>query len=533
MTRAVVSRSLIFVFLCVGFAGASAAADLLAPTSLAATAVSSSQINLSWVESNANETAITVQRSLSAASGFVTIANLAKNSTSYSNTGLAAGTTYYYRVQAVGRKGIVSPFSNVAGATTGASVPTPTPTPTATPAPTPVAPSALAANAASASQINLSWSDNSANETGFKVERATSSAGPWGQIGTTAAASYADTGLSGSTTYWYRVRAYNTAGNSAYSNTASAITSASATAPAAPGNLAAGAVSASQINLSWLDNSSNENGFKIERAAASGGPWSQIGTAAAGAIAYVDASGLAGSTPYWYRVRAFNTAGDSPYSNTATATTQGIAAGGGSQLWATRFSGIGAFDNAYAMSLAVDSLGNSVVAGSFQRAVGFGGATLTSAGAGDAFVVKYSPTGQHLWSQRFGGTAEDVAQGVAVDASGNVFVTGYFSGSVTFGGAALTAVGQTDVFLAKYSPAGVHQWSRSFGGFNPDRGYSVAVDAGGNVVIAGYLVGTVDFGGGPLTSAGLADAYGAITADVVPVAAAGRRPVERVSTGAR
>jgi len=126
MTRAVVSRSLIFVFLCVGFAGASAAADLLAPTSLAATAVSSSQINLSWVESNANETAITVQRSLSAASGFVTIANLAKNSTSYSNTGLAAGTTYYYRVQAVGRKGIVSPFSNVAGATTGASVPTPT-----------------------------------------------------------------------------------------------------------------------------------------------------------------------------------------------------------------------------------------------------------------------------------------------------------------------------------------------------------------------------------------------------------------------
>lgn len=507
MTRAVVSRALIFVFLCVGFASVSTAADLVAPTSLTATAVSSSQINLSWVESNANETGITVERSLSSTSGFVTIANLAKNSSSYSNTGLAAGTTYYYRVQAVGRKGIVSAFSNVAGATTGTSVPTPTPTPTATPAPTPVAPSALAATAASASQINLSWSDNSGNETGFKVERATSSAGPWGQVGTTAAASYADTGLSGSTTYWYRVRAYNTAGNSGYSNTASATTSAPATAPAAPGNLAANAVSPSQINLSWLDNSSNETGFKIERSAASGGPWSQIGTAAAGAIAYVDATGLAASTPYWYRVRAFNTAGDSPYSNTATATTQGVAAGGGTQLWATRFSGIGAFDNAYAMSLAVDALGNSVVAGSFQRTVGFGGASLTSAGAGDVFVVRYSPTGQHLWSQRFGGTADDVAQGVAVDASGNVFVTGYFSGSVSFGGTALTAVGQTDVFLAKYSPAGVHQWSRSFGGFNPDRGYSVAVDAGGNIVIAGYLVGTVDFGGGPLTSAGLADTF--------------------------
>jgi fibronectin type 3 domain-containing protein len=508
MTRAV-SRALIFVCLCVGFAGVSAAADLLAPTSLAASAVSSSQINLSWVDPNTTETGVVVERSLLATSGFTAIASLPKNTRTYSDIGLAAGTTYYYRVQAVGRKGIFSPFSNVALATTGTSTPTPTPTPTptATPAPTPVAPSALSATAASASQINLSWSDNSSNETGFKVERATSSAGPWGQIGTTAAASYADTGLSGSTTYWYRVRAYNTAGNSGYSNTASATTSASATAPAAPGNLAATAASPTQINLSWLDNSTNETGFKIERAAASAGPWSQIGTAVAGAVSYADANGLAASTPYWYRVRAFNTAGDSTYSNTATATTQGVAASGGSQLWATRFSGIGAFDNAYAMSLAVDPLGNSVVVGSFQRTVSFGGASLTSAGAGDVFVVKYSATGQHLWSQRFGGTADDVAQGVAVDAAGNVFVTGYFTGSASFGGATLTAVGQTDIFLAKYSSAGVHQWSAGYGGFNPDRGYSVAVDAGGSVVIAGYLVGTVDFGGGPLTSAGLADAF--------------------------
>lgn len=502
MTRAAACRALTFLFLVTGFTGVTSAADLLAP-SLSATAVSSSQINLSWTDPNNTDTGLTVQRSLSAASGFVTVANLGKTASSYSNTGLAAGTTYYYRVQATGRKGTVSPFSNVAGATTGTSVPTPTPTP----APTPAAPSALAASAASSSQINLSWSDNSSNETGFKVERATSSAGPWGQVGTTPASSYSDAGLAGSTTYWYRVRAYNTSGDSGYSNSASATTSASTTAPAAPGNLAAGSSSPSQISLSWLDNSTNENGFKIERAASATGTWSQVGTAAAGAISYVDGTGLAASTAYWYRVRAYNTAGDSPYSNTASATTQGVAAGTGSQIWATRFSGTGAFDNAYATGVAVTAQGDVIVAGHFQRTVDFGGGPLTSLGVSDVFVAKYSSTGQHLWSRRFGGVNDDIAQGVAVDAAGNALVMGYFTGVADFGTGALTSAGMADAFLAKYSPTGAPLWVKRLGGTSNDRGYAVAVDTLGNPVVTGYMVGTVDFGGGPLVSAGAADVF--------------------------
>ena len=77
--------------------------------------------------------------------------------------------------------------------------------------------------------------------------------------------SYSNTGLTASTSYSYRVRAYNTAGDSDYSNTASAVTQAAPALPAAPTNLTATAVSKSQINLTWTDNATNEIGFQIER----------------------------------------------------------------------------------------------------------------------------------------------------------------------------------------------------------------------------------------------------------------------------
>jgi hypothetical protein len=91
----------------------------------------------------------------------------------------------------------------------------------------PAAPSGLAASAVSSSQINLTWTDNSTNETGFKVERGTSSSGPWTLVTTTGAnaTSFSNTGLSAATTYYYRVRATNGSGDSANSNTASATTS--------------------------------------------------------------------------------------------------------------------------------------------------------------------------------------------------------------------------------------------------------------------------------------------------------------------
>jgi hypothetical protein len=188
------------------------------------------------------------------------------------------------------------------------------------PPPAPSAPSSLTATAVSSSRIDLAWTDNSGNEDGFRIERSTDGTN-FAEIATVGAnaTTYASTGLAASTTYHYRVRAYNAGGNSAYSNTASATTQAGATAPNAPSNLTATAVSRSQINLAWTDNSNNEDGFKVERST-NGSSFTQIATVGANVTSYAS-TGLQKNKTYYYRVRAYNASGDSAYSNTASART--------------------------------------------------------------------------------------------------------------------------------------------------------------------------------------------------------------------
>ena len=195
----------------------------------------------------------------------------------------------------------------------------PTPTP-------PDAPSNLSATAASSSQINLSWIDNADNETGYKIERCQdagcSSVVEIATLGLNAT-TYSDTGLSGNMTYYYRVYAYNGGGNSDYSNTATATTPANTSPPTAPSNLTAKAVSSSQINLAWADNANNEDGFKIERCQGSRCTnFVQIPTVLGPNVKNYSDTGLSRRTTYRYRVRAYNGAGDSVYSNIASATTR-------------------------------------------------------------------------------------------------------------------------------------------------------------------------------------------------------------------
>jgi hypothetical protein len=191
----------------------------------------------------------------------------------------------------------------------------------ATGTPSPAAPTSLAATAASSTNINLTWTDNSTNETGFKIERAIGG-GAFSPLITVGAnvTGYADSGLTASTSYSYRVRATNGAGDSAYSNTASATTSAPPPSPpAAPTGLNATAVSRTQINLTWVDQANNEDGFKIERKQG-GGTFTQIATVGANITTYAD-TGLTRNTQYTYRVRAYNSSGNSAYSNTDNART--------------------------------------------------------------------------------------------------------------------------------------------------------------------------------------------------------------------
>lgn len=269
-----------------------------APSSLTATTASDSQINLSWNDNATNEDNYIVEHSTDGSS-WSTLTTLAANTTSYNHTGLSEHSLHYYRVKATNSISGDSGYSNTANATTSIK-----------------APSSLAVNVASASQLNLSWTDNSGVEDGFSIERSATGSGSWSVIHTNAANSvtYNDTGLSENATWYYRVRAYVGSDFSAYSSTVS-----NTTLLATPTGLSASAVDDAHINLTWTDNSSQETSYRIERSP-DNSTWAEIGSTAANATSYAD-SGLSELTIYHYRVRGKVGSNYSSYSSTANATT--------------------------------------------------------------------------------------------------------------------------------------------------------------------------------------------------------------------
>lgn len=176
----------------------------------------------------------------------------------------------------------------------------------------PSAPTALTASAASSSIINVAWTDTSANEQGFQLERSTdgSTFALRATLGANAT-SFQDTGLPGSTQYWYRARAFNAVGSSPYSNIGTATTLAPQP-PAAPTNLQA-ATARGRISLTWTDRSADEDGFKVERST-NNSTWAQIATTAANAATYVDTAYPDAKFVY-YRVRAYRGSLNSAYTS--------------------------------------------------------------------------------------------------------------------------------------------------------------------------------------------------------------------------
>jgi hypothetical protein len=275
------------------------------PGSLTAQALSSSQVLLTWTDNSATETGYRIERSPLTDTNFTEIATVGANTTSFTDSGLNEATKYWYRVRAYNTY-TTSDYSTERQVTTLYNIPAP--------------PSGLTITSLQSNKVSLSWSDNSGDESGFKIQRKQGATGTYATIKTTGVnvTSYTDkdTALRDGTLYYYRVCATNAAGDSAFSNEVSGMTPLKK-----PTSATATAVSSSQINLTWIDNSAGETGYKIERKTTVTGTYAQIALVGANVQNYSDTNGLSSNTKYYYRVRATNGTLNSDYSNETSSVT--------------------------------------------------------------------------------------------------------------------------------------------------------------------------------------------------------------------
>ncbi|MFC5472155.1 glycoside hydrolase family 6 protein [Cohnella suwonensis] len=284
-----------------------------APSGLTATA-GNAQVALNWTASS-GATSYTVKRATTSGGPYANVAT-GVTATSYANTGLTNGTTYYYVVSA----------SNSAGESTNSAQASATPSAGTQ---IPAAPTGLTATAGNA-QVALSWTASS-GATSYTVKRATTSGGPYTNVAAgVTATSYTNTGLTNGTAYYYVVSASNSTGESANSAQASATPSAGTQIPAAPTGLTATAGNA-QVALSWTA-SSGATSYSVKRATTSGGPYTNVATGVT-ATSYTN-TGLTNGTAYYYVVSASNSAGESANSSQASATPSG---GGGTSTLVAQY----------------------------------------------------------------------------------------------------------------------------------------------------------------------------------------------------
>jgi alpha-tubulin suppressor-like RCC1 family protein len=139
----------------------------------------------------------------------------------------------------------------------------------------------------------------------------------------------------------------------------------------------------------------------------------------------------------------------------------------------------------HATGVAVDESGDVYVSGYTEGSLDGN----TNAGSLDLFVVKYDASGVKQWTQQIGTTSFDIASGVSVDTSGDVYVAGYTSGGLDGN----TNVGNySDLFVVKYDASGVKQWTRQLGGSGSDQAFGIDVDGSGNVYAAGWTYNNLD-----------------------------------------
>ncbi|MBW2737181.1 MAG: hypothetical protein JRH20_32780, partial [Deltaproteobacteria bacterium] len=161
------------------------------------------------------------------------------------------------------------------------------------------------------------------------------------------------------------------------------------------------------------------------------------------------------------------------------------------------------FDSSY--GVAVDDKGNVTLTGYFNGTADLGGGNVTSRGFNEIFVTSFSSEGVHRWQKALTGSGDNTGHDIAVDASGNVTLTGTFNHTVDLGGGDVTSKGINDIFVTSFTSEGVHRWQRALGSPSSDEGWGVATDGSGNVTLTGRFSDTIDLGGGDVVSKGITD----------------------------
>lgn len=180
-----------------------------------------------------------------------------------------------------------------------------------------------------------------------------------------------------------------------------------------------------------------------------------------------------------------------------------ISAEGQNVSWAI---GAGSTGSDQGYDISSDSLGNIYVTGWFSGSTLFGGQTLVSAGLQDVFVASYDSSGNLNWVRQAGSVANDVSAGIATAPNGDTYITGWFKDTCNFNGNIVISQGSYDMFVAKYDVNGTLLWVQSGGGTLDDYGNRVAISSDGGVTIAGSFKNTFDASGQQMTSNGNRDA---------------------------
>ena len=264
------------------------------PSGTTASPISSSSVLVTWADNSANEDGFRVERSATVAGPWEIAATTGAGATSIQDGGRASEQAVCYRVVALRR--LNESFPSESDCTTP-----------------PAAPTGLTATRVDQQTVDLAWTDNSSAEDGYEVQRSTAESGPYNVVANLAAGavSYHESGLSPGA-YWYRVRAKRDGGFGDFSNLAFAP---HPEAPPAPSGTNATPGGSNWVSITWVDNATNETGFRLQRSLDLGANWATVWTIYGQNVTATSDGGRASDVTVCYRVIAFNAQSDSPPSN--------------------------------------------------------------------------------------------------------------------------------------------------------------------------------------------------------------------------